>query len=255
MRAYLKTLSKEAGKILLSYQNKKNRIRTKKDKSFVSDADLASEEHILKSIDKYFPGSNIISEESGKKTFDGKGSGLTWIIDPIDGTTNFLHSFPLFSVSIGVFEKGKPLAGAVYNPALDELYLAERGKGAFLNDAKIKVSSIDKLENSLLITGFYYHEGERLKTQMERFRVVQERSKSVRRLGAASIDVCYVASGRVDAFWEDGLKCWDIAAGSIILKESGGVFTDIMGNKGDIFGETFLFSNKKLHREMIKILK
>ena len=253
MVTFLKNLTKEAGMILLSYQNKINNVKIKKDKSFVSDADLASEEYIIKNIDKYFPGSKIISEETGSKPSTDKNNDLTWIIDPLDGTTNFLHNFPFYSVSVGVMEKNRLIAGAVYSPSLDELYYAEINKGAYLNNNRIKVSGVNDLNQSLLITGFYYHEGERLDIQIDRFKIAQSLTKSVRRLGAASLDICYVACGKADGYWEDGLSPWDVAGGTIILQESNGKFSDLDGKPGDVFGKTFLYSNKILHKDILNL--
>ena len=254
MKKFLENLAKEAGKILIKYINRDNKIRIKGDKGYVCDADIASEEYIISMIEKHYPNSNIIAEERGeKKNIDY--NGLTWIIDPLDGTTNYIHRFPFYCVSIGVMENSTLIAGAVYQPFYKEMYSAQINKGAFLNKNKIKVSSTKSFNDSLIITGFYYHDGDKLKKQIERFHRVQSLTKSVRRLGSAALDICYVANGQADGYWEDGLSPWDIAAGTIILQESGGRFTDIDGNPQNIFGKTFVYSNGIIHNELIKKLR
>ena len=251
---FITQVSREAGKILLSYLTTSYHVSEKPGQGYVGDADLASERYIIGQIDKSFPGSRIIAEESGL-TRKEVPAPLTWIIDPLDGTTNFLHRFPFFSVSIAVMEGNTLAAGAVYDPFHEELYSAVRGKGAWLNGKPIHVSDTTSFKDSLLITGFYYHQGEQLSRQVERFRRIQEITLSVRRLGSAALDLCYVASGRADGFWEDGLSSWDMAAGVLLIQEAGGRFTDRFGNPGDIFGPTVACSNGAIHMDLLEALK
>ena len=254
MLKFIEQTAREAGNILMKYYNGENKITRKKDLGYVGEADLASEKYILDAIEKSYPSSHIISEEEGELNKELSGNGMTWIIDPLDGTTNFVHRFPFFAVSIGVMINGELSAGAVYNPASDELFSAQQGKGAFLNGQKICVSKIREFNDSLCITGFYYFQGEKLYHQIERFKRVQEATLSVRRLGAAALDICYVACGRAEGFWEEGLNSWDVAAGTLILQESGGIFSDFSGKTGSIFGNEFIYSNNYIQEDLLKIL-
>lgn len=252
MLKFIEQVALGAGDILLSHLNSKNVIKEKEGLGFVGEADLASEKFIIEEIERHYPGSRIIAEESGESRSEEAQNGLTWIIDPLDGTTNFIHNFPMFAVSIGLLKNGRLEAGVVYNPATKELFSSERGKGAFLNGEKISVSKTSVFKKSLFITGFYYFQGEELKKQIDIFARVQEITQAVRRLGAASLDICYVACGRADGFWEAGLNSWDVAAGTLILEESGGSFTDFKGKSGDIFNEEAVFTNGLVHDELIK---
>ena len=251
---FLKRISEEAGAILLSYLNRGGRVAEKPGLGYVGEADLASEEYIIAQINSRFPGSRIIAEESGLNRPEDPAR-LTWIIDPLDGTTNFLHGFPYFSVSIAVMENDSLIAGVVNDPYRRELFSAEKGKGARLNDERIRVSGTASFKDSLLVTGFYYHQGEQLSRQVERFRRIQEITLSVRRLGSAALDLCCVASGRADGFWEDGLNSWDMAAGALLVMEAGGRFTDQSGNPGDIFGPTVVCSNAEIHADFLEALR
>lgn len=252
---FMKNLAIGAGSILMEYHDRKNVVKEKNGLGFVGEADLASEKYIIKEIEKHYPGSKIIAEESGVSNSQPPKNGLTWIIDPLDGTTNFIHHFPMFAVSIGLLKDEQLFGGVVYNPATKELFSSELGKGAFLNEKKINVSKTDIFKNSLFITGFYYYKGEKLKQQIDKFTKVQEITQAVRRLGAASLDICYVACGRADGFWEAGLNSWDIAAGALILQESGGRFSDFNGNRGNLFGDEAAFTNGIVHDALINIIK
>ncbi len=254
MLDFITRVSIEAGGILLSYLNTRYRVSEKPGLGYVGEADLASEEYIISQIKTGFPGSRIIAEESGL-TGDEDPASLTWVVDPLDGTTNFMHGFPFFSVSIAVMEGGALMAGAVYDPYHKELFTAERGKGAWLNGEPIRVSGTTSFKDSLLITGFYYHQGVELSRQVERFRRLQEITLSVRRLGSAALDLCYVASGRADGFWEDGLSSWDMAAGALLVMEAGGRFTNRFGGPGDIFGPTVACSNGLIHADFLEALR
>ncbi len=255
MIKFLEKTAKGSGKILLEYLKKSNKITVKKNLGYVSDADHASEDFIIAKIIKHFPNSKIIAEEKGTINSKENFNGLTWIIDPLDGTTNYIHGFPFFCVSIGVMENNKLIAGVVFDPVRKELYSAELNKGAYLNKKRIKVSTIKNIKDSLLITGFYYHQGDKLKAQIKRFTQAQDLTQSVRRLGTAALNLCYVACGKADGFWEEGINSWDAAGGTIILTESGGKFTDFSGKTGNIFGKEFVYSNRIIHNELLKIIK
>ncbi len=249
-----KKLAHDAGKLALRYQAKGFKVQTKDSRlNMVTDADKASEALIIKTIKKNFPDHEIISEESG--TTKGK-SEYKWIIDPIDGTTNFAHGVPIFAISIAVIKSGKPIIGIVEIPALGETFWAQEGKGAFLEEKRIHVSKVNSTKKSLLATGFPYDRGTpRYKKAMELHEKFYEPSHGIRRMGAAAIDLCYVAAGRFDAYWEYGLKPWDIAAGKIILEEAGGMVTNMDGSKLDPKKESILASNGLLHQEMLQTIK
>ena len=189
----------------------------------VTNADVESENYIIKSIQKQFPTHSIISEENGSIS---KKKEYTWVIDPLDGTTNFAHNLPIFSVSIGLIKNKEIICGVVYNPAADKCFYAEKKKGAYLNDKKIYVSSSTTLSDSLLVTGFPYLHDSKYDLSFELFKDFYDRTRGMRRLGAASLDLCFVGMGRFDGYYEFSLKPWDICAGALILEEAGGVVTD-----------------------------
>ena len=219
----------------------------------VTEADNACEALIIRTIKQNFPDHEIVSEESGKTGGDGSGkSEYKWIIDPIDGTTNFAHKHPIFGISIAIIRNGKPIIGVVEVPALGETFWAQEGKGAFVNETPIQVSSTNELRDALMATGFPYdRNGPRFKKNMEMTAALYKPSHGVRRMGAASIDLCFVAAGRYDAFWEYDLKTWDVAAGKIILEEAGGTVTNMDGSSLDPKKEAILATNGRLHSKML----
>ncbi len=249
---YLTQVAKGAGKILLKYLNKKHSVSIKADTSIVTEADKAAEKYILKKISTDFPNCSIISEESGE--FVGREE-LVWLIDPLDGTSNYAHNFPWFSVSIGLWSHGKPLMGVVYHPVLDELFYAEKGKGAYLNGKRIRVSETKKLSEALLTTGFYYSRGATLAQEMKLFWKMNELALGVRRPGSAALDLAYVACGRFDAFWERGLSVWDVAAGYLLVEEAGGKLTDYKGKPATLAGAEVVATNKSLNGQIVSITK
>ncbi len=210
---------------------------------FVSEVDHGAEAEIVHVIHKAYPDHAILAEEGGAT---GKHD-VTWIIDPLDGTTNFLHRFPHFAVSIGIQIKGKLEHGVIYAPCTQDLYVAGRGRGAVLNSRKIRVSKISTLEDSLVGTGVPSRAGANLDLYMSQLRTIVEKTSGVRRAGAASLDLAYVACGRLDAFWENNLKPWDLAAGILMVEEAGGIVSELYG-KGEVL-ETgnVLAGNPKLH--------
>jgi len=218
----------------------------------VTEADTESEKQIMETILKAFPDHAILAEESGVN----KGTAeYKWLIDPLDGTTNYVHQLPLFTIAIALAVRDKIELGLILNPMDGELYSAIAGKGAELNGKPIKVSSIASVSNSLLVTGFPYDFNEIVEPAMKRFSVFQQASQGVRRLGSAALDLCYVACGRFDGFWEQNLKPWDKAAGAIIATEAGAVITDFSNQPFSINQKEILVSNGKIHQEMLSLLK
>jgi len=205
------------------------RVESKGPSDFVTDIDRRSEAIIMNQIRKYFPDHQIVSEETSNS---GLGSGLTWVVDPLDGTTNFIHGFPFVAVSIAVCENRKPLLGLVLDPVRHELFSARKGGGAHLNDVPIRVSGVQRLEEALVATGFPFRRKHLLDSYLFVFRNIFQEVSGIRRAGAAALDLAYLAAGRVDGFWEIGLAPWDIAAGSLLVTEAGGFVDDFWG-KGD----------------------
>jgi myo-inositol-1(or 4)-monophosphatase len=248
---FLDSLAEGAGGVLRKYFTKVRKIERKYNAGIVTEADKLAESHVLKKIFRNYPNSSIITEESGEFRRDGS---LCWILDPLDGTTNYAHGFPWFCVSIGLFEDGKPRAGVVFNPITGEKFTAEAGKGARLNGKPIRVSKAARLGDSLLSTGFYYSKGSHLRKEMEYFRRMNEVALGVRRPGAAALDLACVAAGRFDGFWERGLSPWDVAAGWLLVQEAGGKITDYRGQPATIFDREILVSNGRLHRKLVNVL-
>ncbi len=244
---FLEKTARGAGEILMAHFGKTHRIKEKRGAGIVTEADTRAEKFILKNISRNFPKSSIITEESGK--FSGHDD-LCWVIDPLDGTTNFAANFPWFCVSSGVYEKGVPRAGVVYQPVTKEMFTAEKGKGATLNGKRIHVSRTRKIRESLLGTGFYYSRGTRLRRELVYFRKLNEVARGVRRPGAAAIDLAFVACGRYDGFWERGLSPWDVAAGMLLVSEAGGKLSDYKGKDATLFGYELVASNGHIHNAM-----
>jgi len=224
---------------------------------YVSEVDKEAENTIIKIIHKYYPDHAILAEESGvkkaKKTKYGL-SDIEWIIDPLDGTTNFLHQFPQFCVSIAVKEKGQLTHAAIFDPVRDEMFTASRGRGAFLNNRRIRVTQQKTLDNAMLATGFPYHDFSYLDSYMASLKAFMTSTAGIRRAGSAALDLAYVACGRVDGYWEFNLKPWDIAAGALIVKEAGGLATDFKGGEDFLTSGNIMTANPKLYKEMAQTL-
>jgi len=220
--------------------------------NLVTEIDTASEKLITDFIKQKYPTHGILAEEGSDVN---KSSEYLWVIDPLDGTTNFAHGLPIFSVSIGLQKNGETIAGVVYDVMQDIIYSAEKGSGSTANSVKIKVSENNNLQHSLLVTGFPYNIKENPDKALERFAILSKKSRGIRRLGSASIDFCYVAKGVFDGFWEVHLNPWDICAGKLIVEEAGGIVTDFDGNPIDIFTKRILCSNRKIHQKMIEVMK
>jgi myo-inositol-1(or 4)-monophosphatase len=242
----------KGAEILRANFGKKCNISKKGAKDLVTESDTGSESLIIDTIKKTFPTHGILAEESG---CDNNQSECVWIIDPLDGTTNFAHNIGLFAVSIAFSIKGDIAVGIVLNPITGELFSAVRGEGAQLNGITIKVSETTSLSESLLVTGFPYDIKEIEKPLQTRFFNCLKPSQGVRRLGSAALDLCFVASGRFEGFWEENLKPWDTAAGSVVLNEAGGKLSDFSGNSYNIYKNEILATNGKIHNEMLKLLQ
>lgn len=244
--------AKAVGEMLNRKLGKVHHITKKGEIDLVTEADIAAEKIILEMLHHSFPEDNILSEEAG--AHDGS-SARTWIIDPLDGTTNFAHGFPFFAVSIGLEMEGEIVLGIVYNPFMNEFFEARKGRGAFLNQKPIYVSRARYLKESLLATGFPYDIVKRSNRIFERFRTMALGSQGVRRAGSAAIDMCYVASGRLDGLWEEDLKPWDTAAGVVIVLEAGGRLCTCDGEVFTPHRKSLVACTPLIHKEMLKALK
>ncbi len=243
--------ARASGRIQKKFLNRSFRITLKGEINLVTEVDLRCEEKIVSLIQKAFPGHDLLAEEGGKTS---RVSPYRWIIDPLDGTTNYAHGYPVFCTSIALEYKGKLRVGVVFDPIRQELFTAEKGKGAFLNDQRISPSTTSELDSAFLVTGFPYHVREN-RQNLEQFQRLLLHSQAVRRDGSAALDLCYTAMGRFDGFWEFALAPWDLAAGSLILKEAGGKITSIRGGPFSIYKGTVLASNGKIHAAMRKLLE
>lgn len=244
--------AREAGAIIQEFAANRFDIIHKGRINLVTEADLASEKHIKELITAHYPTHQILAEESGISNH--QNADYCWIIDPLDGTTNFAHGLPCYAVSIGVEHKGEIIAGVIYDPTRDEMFAAERGAGATLNGQKIAVSTITELEKALLVTGFPYDVRERLSFYTPAWEAFLCKAQGVRRLGAAAVDLADVACGRLDGFWEWGLNPWDCAAGWLLIEEAGGKLTKTDGNPFDINLPDMVCSNGLLHDQMVEVL-
>jgi myo-inositol-1(or 4)-monophosphatase len=242
-------IAREAGQILRHFSDRSVAVEYKGSFDVVTVADRTSEELVIRRLQERFPSHSIIGEEGGSVD---NGSEYVWHVDPLDGTTNFAHGYPWFAVSIGLERNGEGIAGVVYNPITEELYAAEKGSGAYLNNRRIAVSPLDKLETGLFATGFpasnrkeninvyYFHQ----------FSVL---THGCRRAGSAALDLCSVAAGRFEGFWEFGLKSWDVSAGLVIVTEAGGTFSDMRGGPYRSGDAEMFASNGKVHEEALSL--
>ena len=221
--------------------------------NFVTAADRKAEETLKAELAKARPGYSFLGEESGSHA--GTDTTHTWIVDPLDGTTNFLHGIPHFAISIGLQREGTLIAGVIYNPANEELYTAERGKGAFLNDQRLRVAGRRKLSECVIGCGLPHMGRGDLELSRVELTEIQERVAGLRRFGAASLDFAFVAAGRLDGYWERNLQPWDIAAGQIILREAGGIVSGTAGDDDPLKTGNVICGNEFVHAELVKILK
>ena len=221
--------------------------------NFVSLADKRAEEMLYEDLSKARPGYGFIGEEGG--TRDGSDKSHTWIVDPLDGTTNFLHGIPQFAISIGLQREDTIIAGLIYNPANDELYIAERGKGAFLNDQRLRVAGRRQLHDCVIACGLpHIGRGDHELSRRE-MAALQPKVAGLRRFGAAALDMAFVAAGRLDGYWERNLKAWDMAAGQILIREAGGTVSGLAGNDDPLVTGHVVCGNEYIHAELVKILK
>jgi myo-inositol-1(or 4)-monophosphatase len=228
----------------------KLKVEQKGNNDFVSDADIAAEKAVIDCIHKHYPEHAILAEESG---VSGE-SDTVWIIDPLDGTTNYLHGFPVFAVSIGVQVNGRMEHGVVYDPLRQELFTASRGQGAQLDGRRIRVSGQTTLERSLIGTGFPFRDGEKeLEPYLAMFAKILKHTSGIRRPGAAALDLAYVAAGRLDAFWETGLKPWDLAAGTLLIREAGGIISGLDGSEKFFDAGHVLTGSPKIYAALAKL--
>ncbi|MEW6688878.1 MAG: inositol monophosphatase family protein [Pseudomonadota bacterium] len=227
-------------------------IRAKRANDFVTQVDKAAESAIIEIIRRAHPDHAILAEESGR--LPREKSEYCWVIDPLDGTTNFIHGFPQYCISIAVQHRGATAHGVVYDPAKNELFTASRGRGAFLDDRRIRVSRCANLKEALVGTGFPFKELSRVTTYMGQLQNLMQNSSGVRRAGAAALDLAYVAAGRLDAFWELGLSAWDMAAGALLIQEAGGLVGDLRGEPGYLESGDIAAATPKVFPELLRAL-
>lgn len=247
-------IAQEAGEVLLHYWGKLSNIQQKTFTwDLVTEADQESEDIILGRIKEFFPDHSILSEEAGEH-LAGR-SDYCWIVDPLDGTTNYTHQYPWVSISIALLKNGIPIVGVVYNPIMQELFLCAKGEGSTLNGKPIKVSKVTSLDHGLLATGFAYDRTKNADNNYAEFCHITSHSQGVRRGGSAALDLAYVAAGRLDAYWERGLKPWDIAAGVLLIEEAGGSVSSYEGTPLILDTGRLIASNGHLHQILIHELK
>jgi len=226
-------------------------IETKRRNDYVSEVDREAEARIIQIIQRAYPEHGVLAEESGAV----EGDGHVWIIDPLDGTTNFLHGFPHFAVSIALAHQGRLEHGVIYDPVRQELFAGSRGGGATLNDRRMRVSRRRGLEGALLGTGFPFREDQARDTYMEMLRDFMRDTAGIRRPGAAALDLAYLAAGRIDGFWEFGLSRWDIAAGALLVREAGGIVGDIHGGDDYLASGDVVAANPKVYHAMMQVIE
>jgi myo-inositol-1(or 4)-monophosphatase len=244
----------EAGKVISRGLNRLQglSVHAKGVNDYVSEVDVQAEQAIINTVRQYYPDHAIMAEESGEHA---NKSDFLWIIDPLDGTTNYLHGFPMFAVSIALQYLGKLVVAVVYNPRTDELFTATRGGGAFLNQKRLRVSKTSVLQSALIGTGFPFRDFTYLDTYLAMFRDVLPKTSGIRRPGSAAMDLAYLAAGRLDGFWEIGLSPWDIAAGVLLIEEAGGIVTNFDGTPGLPEGGHIVAGNLDIHRQLLEIIQ
>jgi myo-inositol-1(or 4)-monophosphatase len=249
---FAENIARGAGEILRENYGKRQSIHYKGEIDLVTDVDRQSETYIMERIRSSFPEHGILSEESSEQI---STSPYRWIIDPLDGTTNYAHNYPCFCVSVALERNGELIVGAVFDPLLSESFTASAGGGAFRNGERIAVSSVEDLRRSLLSTGFAYDVRESTDNNLAFFREFVFSGQAIRRDGSAALDLCYLACGRFDGFWELKLSPWDTAAGLLILQEAGGVATMLDGSPYDIHQPEILASNGRIHEQMKAVIR
>lgn len=231
-------------------------VTEKASNDFVTQVDRQAEESIIAVLRDAYPEHDILAEESGEASGNNEGnSDYQWIIDPLDGTTNFLHGFPQFAVSIGVKYRGRMEHGVVYDPTRQELFTASRGAGAILNDRRLRVTTRKGLKGALLGTGFPFKQQDDLETYLDTFRALFPMTAGIRRPGSAALDLAYVAAGRLDGFWEIGLNPWDMAAGTLLIQEAGGLVSDFSGGGDYMETGNVVAGNPKVFKEILQAIR
>ena len=246
--------ARKAGSIITRASSDVSRltIHRKRHNDFVSEVDHAAEEAIISILKDAYPSHGFLAEESGK---DRAKNEFVWVIDPLDGTTNFLHGFPQYCVSIALLQKGVAQQGVVFDPNRNELFTATRGAGAYLNERRIRVSKELNLKDSLIGTGFPFRDMKGLEDYMRMFKNVTQHTAGIRRPGAAALDLAYVAAGRLDGFWEVGLAPWDMAAGVLLIREAGGLVSDLQGGEDHMDKGEIVTGNPKVFSQLLKTLQ
>ena len=249
--------ARNAGDIITRYVDRIDslKIGTKQHNDFVSEVDQLAEQEIINSLKKAYPDHAILAEESGAHNIKKDDKQPTWIIDPLDGTTNFLHGFPQFAVSIALKQGNQLQVGVIYDPMRQELFTAMRGGGARLNDRRIRMNPNTKLEGSLIGTGFPYYRYDYLDQYMEILKEVITKTAGVRRPGSAALDLAYTAAGRFDGFWEFNLQAWDIAAGALMVQEAGGIVSDFDNRQDFLDSGNIVCGSPHVHEELISIIQ
>lgn len=241
----------EAGRYLLQGLSQKKEVDFKGQVDLVTSFDRRSEEMIFRRLSRAFPDHSFLAEEEIRQD---RASAYCWLVDPLDGTTNYAHGLPVFCVSIALSLKKEVVLGVVYDPAREEMFTAVRGQGAYLNGQPVRVSGTAELGRSLLATGFPYDVRSSNDNNLDHFSNFAVRAQAIRRLGSAALDLCYVACGRFDGYWEKKLKPWDLAAGSLLVEEAGGRVSDLEGGDFNVFSPHILASNGHIHQSMLEIL-
>lgn len=229
------------------------KVNTKSPNDFVTEVDQAAEQAIIEVLLTAYPGHGILAEESGR-THGAKDSDYLWIIDPLDGTTNFIHGFPVYAVSIGLAVKGQIQQAVVYDPCRNDLFYASKGRGAFLNDKRLRVSKRNRMNDALIGTGFPFRKGDNFKRYVAMFETIMTQCAGLRRPGAAALDLCYVAAGYYDGFFETGLSPWDIAAGSLMITEAGGLVGNFTGDADYLYQREVVAGNPKIFAQLVPLL-
>lgn len=245
--------ARNAGRILLRYYERTDRITitSKSRNDFVSEVDRSAEQVIIEELRSKFPDHAILAEESGEH----QGSDYQWVIDPLDGTTNYLHGFPQFSVSIALKYRNRLEQAVVYDPLREEMFTASRGQGAHLNDRRLRVADRLSLEGALIGTGFPFRDHSHLEAYLAMFKAMIQDTAGIRRPGSAALDVAYVAAGRLDGFWELGLAQWDFAAGALLVEEAGGIVSDLAGGNRHLETGNIIAGSLKVHQAMVARLR
>ena len=244
--------ARAAGAVILRYMNRVEglTVEEKARHDYVTEVDRMAEAEIVRELRRAFPDHAVLGEESGRT---GK-SDKVWVVDPLDGTHNYLRGFPHFCVSIGFLDHGDPVHGVIYDPLRDELYTASKGDGAFLNDRRIRVSKREGLAGALLCSGYPYRQREHLDSQLAVTRALLEQAEDIRRTGSAALDLAYVAAGRLDGYFEPGLKPWDMVAGCVLVREAGGKYCDFAGRDGIPASGNIVAGNHMITAAMVKVI-